>query len=313
MKFANENLASQLQNIGFSLDKKGRTIVLNSPISSMTKMITDIERGSFSARKNMRRAQGFFKSESENDDADNEGGSDKWRGGTVEDLKRDLLGGINMAPFIAQKTKLGSSQLLEKLLPKLAEVVPRRRRTMSEHDGEWDYSRRWEITPFAATKRALGTGRTVDINCHFAVDAGNKASQLNEYGTVVWAICDLIESAGIPVRVTCSYAVEDFTEGRLSYRCGVEIKKPGSYLAPNALAAVFQSNFFRRVIFANMQLAGDLENDQTTFGLGMPVQNNTPIEFTNGQIVISPRVTGASADEISAVLLEEITGKESAA
>lgn len=237
-----------------------------------------------------------------------------FKGGTAQDLKTALKGGVDMAVFLEKRNEFAKSGLLDKLRVALANVTPRRARVMSEHDGEWMYDRRWEIQPFQATTKVPGMGRTVDVQCDFSINASANADSINRYGAMVWAISDLIEQAGITTRILYTTSgARTCSEGQVSQRIILEIKKPGQYLAPNMLAGVCTANFFRRAGFAFIGLSANLHKRAPAWSLGSAVEEKRRIAFSEGKLVLSPSSVHATNDEIEQAILQTIRTTRGAA
>lgn len=301
-KLKNQKLAEQLHELGFEVSNSKENIVdIKSNLGAVFEMMQAVQANELENDKNRERTQRYFKGKSDN--------GDDWTGGSVADLKRDLSGGIDMEPFLKEKQKLASSGLQDKLKTKIAHVIPRRKRSTSEYDGEWTPDRQWEIKPFMSTTKMLSSGRVIDVICHFGVSASSDADEINAYGALVWAISDLIEASGVQTRITSRYSCRN-TGPSVDTEIEIEVKKPGQYIAPNLVAAVFQSNFFRRPVFALMNLACDLQNATSNFGLGSPKQNSTRIAYADGAITLSPNVRHAGAEEIENIIIEAVTGRK---
>lgn len=314
----NQALRGEMEALGFRVDcyknpEKGQgegenVVSLASGMGGVLRMIDAVRAGALSNIGNQSKTLGYF-TESPHEDGYER--RESFSGGTVSMLERDLAGGIDMAPFKAQKEKLARSGLQEKLQTKIANVVPRRRRAMSEHDGEWDFGRRWDLKPFAATQKALSSGRIVDVICHFAVNCKAKAHDINSYGAMAWAISDLIETCGVATRIVCSYSVRGVdSEKQVNSQIEIEIKKAGQYIAPNMVAAAFQANFFRRAVFGLLTLSCDLQNQGVSYGLGWPNEDFPRLKYSDGKLEMSTHVTYAGTEELEAAIIETVTGKK---
>lgn len=230
-----------------------------------------------------------------------------WTGGTAQDLRDDLEGRIDMRPFEKAKQKFEQSSLSKKLKERFEKCQPRRTRVKSEYDGEFNESRRWDITPFDGVKKAPGFGRAIDVIVYGSVSAQVDAKELDAYGNTVWALVDIIEQSGCNARVVTRYQQSDYTQGKGGKLViDVETKKSGEYIAPSLLAATFKSNFFRRAIFQQICLGADIAGEMVGYGLGRPYNREKKIEFNDGQLILAPEVRNASFDEIEKELLKAI-------
>lgn len=216
-----------------------------------------------------------------------------WRGGSFKQLTAALKGDLPLTPFIAAKDKFAKGQLAEKLKTKLADVMPRRKRVLAEHDGQWEMDRQWEITPFTATTRAMGSTRFVDIVVHVAFSAGVDADDINRYGAAVWGVSQAIEDAGIQTSIT--YAMQGLgnsSDGEVDAHARITLKKSGEYISPNVLAGAFTGNFYRRFMFVFYPLCADIAEKEVSHGFGGVPNFPNLIEFKDGQLHVYPRVVG---------------------
>lgn len=231
----------------------------------------------------------------------------EWCGGTTKDLSDDLEGRIDMRPFEKARDKFEKSDLAQKLKERFEKCQPRRQRVKSEYDGEFNESRRWDITPFDGVMKAPGYGRSIDVIVYGSVSATTSAEELNAYGNMAWALIEVIERAGVNVRVSTRYQQIGYTDSRHgTLTVDVESKKAGEYLSPSLLAATFKSNFFRRAIFQQIALGADVIGAQVSYGLGRPHQPEKSIEFKEGQLILAPRIRNAGFEEIERELLKAI-------
>ena len=231
-------------------------------------------------------------------------------GGTRDGLISDLGGQIDLAPFLKQKEKFMQSDLISKLRTKGALGKPKRKRFMSAHDGEWNPDRKWELKPFQDTRRVRRLNRTIRIACDFSINCGTKAEDINRYGAMVWALAEIIENAGIQVEVIYESKSKgcDKRGGRVVSMFFVHMKKPGEYMAPQNLAALFTSNFYRRLGFAFTSLAPAVVGDlQCTNHAGVPQVDHTPIQFKDGVLRLSPKAPLLRADAVEEAIMQAIT------
>lgn len=229
----------------------------------------------------------------------------EFSGGTYE----SLFELPDMTPFAIAKEKLRNSELTKKLSAKFSNIN-RRRRILSEHDGEWEMSRQWEIQPFYNAKRQQTPHRIIDINCHLNVSCGVSAQEISSFGCMVWAINDVIESCGINtnINIVCDSAGVD-EGGNLYCRVKLNLKKPGEYINPSNIARCLTSNFYRRVIFSWDVIACDFGGGLTSGGLGTPCRIPDIIKFENGVLNISSETIRVPNDKnVQEELVKAIIG-----
>jgi hypothetical protein len=235
------------------------------------------------------------------------GDDEAFKGGSLADLEAALSGKVDMQAYLQAKRRFSESKLGQRLNTVTQDLAPRRKRFTSEHDGEWDYGRQWEITPFYSTSRAFAPARTVRIMADFSISARAKADEIDRYGVMVWALSDMIESTGVMTEVCfynavtgCAYGPD--TDGKTI----IKLKRAGEYIAPSLLAAAFKANFFRRAGFAMIATHGEVSGGEVSGCLGSPVRSNVPIEFGRGELWIRTNATTGYDGAIEREILKAV-------
>lgn len=202
-------------------------------------------------------------------------------GGTWEDVTNLK----NMENFKKQLEAFKKNKLEEKITTKI-DYSPKRRRYLSEHDGDYDHDKRWEIKSFNNSKKELLPITVIDVNVDMSISADTGSDEINKYGALVWSIIQLIESLGIQANINIINDSINSYDGGGNITLTYCIKKAGEYISPIALATTFQSVFYRRAIFSGMVLAADNFNKEIAYGLGRPrtLRTNKHIWFENGAI-----------------------------
>jgi hypothetical protein len=201
----------------------------------------------------------------------------KFCGGTKQEIYDSIDGKFDQDRFIKKRDqvrkKFSKLQELESL------ITRKRVRYMSEHDGELDHDRMWELNPFHATRFSNnGVARTIDVNVEMCLSAGVNPEAISEYGSTVWAVIDMLENAGIQCNVNIAttlrgLGVNKDPKPRIdSYRFLTTIKKAGEYIDTMDIARCFTSNFYRRVIFASWNMFCEASGRQTSYGFGYPYE-----------------------------------------
>lgn len=194
-----------------------------------------------------------------------------WRGGTKKEILNSENGEFDIKPFLDQKEKLQKSvgsqlEFLE------AELLRKRTRFLSEHDGELDFDRLYERAPFYSTKFTNnGVARIMDINVDFTFSAGVDQKAITEYGTMAWAITDILEKAGIRCNIFVNTVCTGQSHGELpinDYITKIKIKSTEEYIDTLDIARHFTSNYYRRVIFSNWGMANEAMGREVSYGFG---------------------------------------------
>lgn len=313
--FANELLRNTLLGVGFSVTKytqansKAPVVVIKgTPTNVMALMPKLREKDWNKQAPDAKRMTREILSTDEN-----------WKGGSYETLLTNLSGEIEMTRYYKERDKLKKTGFERKLREKIAMIAPRRTRCNSEHDGEWSLDRKWDTTPFQATKKALGAGRTLDITVNLCASAGVDSKDFDRFGTQVWAISDLIEGAGIQTRITAQYDVGRLGEtkegGQVDGLIQIQLKDPTQFVTPTRLAACFTTNFYRRPVFALMVGVSQLENGEVDYGLGSPRHAAYPIKFLpeNGSLTMNVGTMGFDQNDMTAEILAAVDATVGAA
>lgn len=256
---------------------------------------------SWSKPYNNERNRSFF---SDGDDGHYGG----FQGGSVRSLNADLAGKKDITPHIRKMREMEASGLLRRIRTVVGQAYPKRRRVFSEHDGDWDHDRQWDVMPFQATSRPPQVGRTLTLDCDMCVNGGTDSKDLDAYGVLVWAISNIIESAGICTRIVYTEFTKGSTGSGSNSDIQIVIKQTSEYIAPPLLAAVFQTNFFRRVGFSLLALAADAMGETVTPGMGRAATKKRTLEYGDGVLQLHPDLAEKSPENLERMILEAARG-----
>lgn len=190
-----------------------------------------------------------------------------WNNGTVDDLYKEP----DMGLFKRKLAEIQRNPTLQILRPSVQLAPSARKRIRSEHDGDYDLDKRWEIKPFNATHKAPTIKRFMHIDADMSINCMYNASQINDYGATVWAIVQALESRGISVSVSLMQKSVHRSNPEFLTESRHLVKEPLKYTSPGALATVFTSNFYRRCLFFAIAKCGDMQNRDVTHTLGSPI------------------------------------------
>lgn len=232
-------------------------------------------------------------------------GDGSFCGGSKEDLLNDLEGHIDMKPYNEAYDKLDETGLLSKLKTAGALGKPRRKRRMSEHDGDWEYDRMWELKPYQNTVRKQQVLKTIKINCNFSCSGATGAPTIRKYGALVWAIARVIEDAGIQTHIVYSERAKN-VGNNTNVQTWVTLKNPGEYIAPTFLAACFTANHYRRLGFALQALCVPVnDNDQSCHSMGQ-AEPGPAMQFEDGVLTLDVKANHMSYADVERTVLEII-------
>jgi hypothetical protein len=300
----NPALKTALENLGFQIDVDARKrpprwdgdsektehcLHIRGKISALLRYVEAIQSSDLPSK--------ISKEEARNDAVEQiTDDRTEFKGGSLNDLLRNYQGGIDMRPFKAERERLIKLGFERRLREKLADVAPRRKRVISEHDGDWNYDRRWEIQPFESTRKTLGVGRSIQITCNLAVSCAVSAKKINRFATMVWAISDIIEACGIQTEIICRYFSRDYTrEAKVNFLAEFTAKDRETFCTPTTLAAMFNALTWRRTVFSLMEATPDIIGELASYGLGHAVNGDFPVKWVVGEgrlIMNSDTATG---------------------
>lgn len=303
MTTINTRLVKDFTDIGFSVDIDNQNKLWNirGPISATLEFL-DKYPTMFASGDGISEAAGYLNTSDTG-----------WTGGGPDKFRQDLAGEIDMGPFIAEKERLEKTGLIERLQTMVSWVNPIRRRKMSEDDGAWDYSRRFEEKPFIDHIKQPNVIRSIDIVCDMAVNGSATSEDFNKYGAMAWALINIVESAGISVSLSLRFDLRRLAgnDPNWSGDLIIDVKRSGEYVAPSLIACMMQTVFFRRNIFAIMQIIPELNGMVTASNLGnaRPVSG---INFSSGVLCLAPDIINGISGQWEAELLKAIGGQAAA-
>lgn len=208
-----------------------------------------------------------------------------WKGGSFLELKEKP----DTKQFKEFQSKLKQSTMYKKLHTVFHHANIRKRQ-MSEHDGEYDHDRRYDVKPFQRACKGVSPVRKLTLNAHLSFSSGIGSDTINKYGAMVAAICNLLESYGILVEINMISTGRGSVQGQNSdeqlFEDTILIKEPNQYLPITSLLGVFSSNFLRRVEFTRIALDAELSKVGADCGLGRPGKFTKEIDFEKGVLNI---------------------------
>ena len=217
-----------------------------------------------------------------------EASSDKhwlWRGGFLSELESAFEGQRDISGVIKAKNTMGS---ISRDLNTGLRFLPKRRRVLSEFDGDWDFDRRWDMSPFSGAQKQGSAARSLNLIIEFSAGAGTSPKQLDTYGAFIVALIETIEASGITVELTMRLDMMDLSRNGLSSTLDILLKKHGEYLSTQTLASSFWSNFFRRVGFFALMAQSEAYGHEPSSGLGYTRFKAGQIYSDKGELRISP-------------------------
>lgn len=225
---------------------------------------------------------------------------DDWRGGSFDDIfkKRDLsiIKKYNETHF-----KQFSNQLLDH---------SSRKRVRSEYDGDWDFDKRYDISPFS--KRALGKVKKRSIKIYGEVSFSSMTSSkiIDNYGAFIVALVNFFEKQGVNVDLYLTKTGTGAIGGDYSEidRMITHIKRSGEYLAKEDMLKIFSSVYFRRIGFTQIIMASEFRGKTVCGSLGRPIIYNKTFEYKkdNNELHIYSNPDFSQQKQIVELLAKEL-------
>ena len=163
--------------------------------------------------------------------------------------------------FAAAKEELERTGIKEFLEESAIGTRKKRKRVFSEHEGEWDYDRKWEITPFQSTVLRKDEFPYLEVCFPINMLARATPEYITGFGARCLAICEILENAGYRIAVT----MEDWNTGCVVSSCkGVSkgwnfkqrqmlnrmvLREANEYGSIQDFAVYASAAFYRRAIF----------------------------------------------------------------
>lgn len=147
-----------------------------------------------------------------------------------------------------------------------------RRRSRSEHDGEWDYDKRFDVQPFQRREKKKEVVRNVKLVMEGSFSCGVSAETLNRYGSFVSAVISLLEKNGVLVEVYTCYTTDHVSQSGKNAKSLFKIKKADEYLPVSQILKAMSAVWYRRVVFGLIVSHAELHKEHHDYGLGRPHQ-----------------------------------------
>lgn len=226
-------------------------------------------------------------------------GDNGFKGGSFEDIfnekdlsKLDKYNADHFKSFTAALTDFSS-----------------KRRVRSEYDGDWDYDKRYDISPF--NKRADGKTkkRSIKIYGEVSFSGGTGSSTIDNYGAFIVSLVNYFERNGINVDLyltqtgTGAGTTKQFVDRHVTH-----IKPAGAYLAKGEMLKVFSAVFFRRIGFSQIVESCDHMGTEVDHGLGSPFTFNKKYHYdeTKNELHIFSNPSFAEQKSIVELLQKEL-------
>lgn len=194
-----------------------------------------------------------------------------FKGGYFQDIFKDVI--------IDTKSQLDAKPT--------SGLINKRKRFLSEHDGDYVHDRRYDINFMESARREKIQGSNlIKINACASFSARIKSGQINEYAKEICELVNYFEAQGRSVELNMTYKMNRIFSGAPFITAQITIKQPDKYLSKADIYRAFSSVFFRHVGFSVITTLAEINNRDVDRSLGVPVVQEGKIEITDNEINI---------------------------
>lgn len=234
-----------------------------------------------------------------------------WCGGNCEEI---FLPKKDFTQFNKFQDRLRALGVWNKLKTNFAQKNVRRR-VRDAYDGEFDFDKRFDLTPF--TRRGLlpNAHKAIKLNISFSFHFGIGSSTITEFGAFAAAIANILENHGIGVELNIFNMLNGLFEYYSSdlHVTWAKVKRYDEYLPPQMILQVFNSNFYRRAIFFALMTQADLFGKECQENLGSPASAKDALEFKGNEIYIHSTSVLQNQEQTLSKIMDFIEKMSSAA
>jgi hypothetical protein len=240
-----------------------------------------------------------------------------WSGMGAEKLAREYRGETHALQEELEKAReeLARTGMKETLEASMAGVRKKRRRCLSEHDGDWDMDRKYDAFPFLSTKMAKREFPYLEIIFPLAMNSSASKEQIARFNARCLALAEVLEGAGYRVAITGETWIRDLIiECPEVDRLHAEVtgkkggKVPGQrilqlerlvfrdadeYGDAQSFAAYTSTEFFRRTVFSMVYCTAHYRNGlksvltkDVDYSYGQSISER-PLPALPGQLVLT--------------------------
>lgn len=194
-----------------------------------------------------------------------------WKGGYYQDVFKDVV--------------IDTKQAYD--VKPVKNMVNRRKRFLSEHDGDYVHERRFDINFMESARREKIEGSNlIKINANASFSAAINSDDINEYAKQVCEVVNYFESMGRSVELNLFYKQTDMFNGAPATTVFLTVKRPDKYLSKADIYRAFSSLFFRHIGFCCLTYMAEANRKVVNESLGYPVADKDRITITETEITI---------------------------
>jgi hypothetical protein len=235
---------------------------------------------------------------------------DSFHGMSPGDYRRELRGETStlMQGLEHARQELEKTGLKEALEERMVGTKKKRRRALSEHDGDWELDRKFDSCPFFTTITARREFPYLEFIFPIAVNCSATAEEIARFGARSLALAEIFEKAGYRVALTAeAWLGGNLKTGRETEAVMGIMKAPGRFVKQMERIimrgadeygdiASFSSasgvEFFRRICFASYAMGHHLHGFSDKLGTAVDsalgsALSNRPVPAEPGQVVLT--------------------------
>lgn len=194
-----------------------------------------------------------------------------FKGGRYDDMFKDVL--------IDTKKELD--------VKPVQNFVNKRKRFLSEHDGDYVHDRRYDINFMESARREKVQGSNlIKINACGTFSARIESYQIDAYAKEICELVNYFEAQGRSVELNMIYKSNRNFSGAPLIKTFVTVKQPDKYLSKSDIYRAFSSIFFRHIGFCTIVATADFNKKEVDHALGVPLVLENKIDITETEINI---------------------------
>lgn len=166
--------------------------------------------------------------------------------------------------------------------------VNKRKRFLSEHDGDYVHERRFDINFMESARREKVLGNNlIKIKAASGFFASTSFESINDYAREICELVNYFEAQGRSVELNLNYV----KSGLWSYSGGqveidITVKRPDQYISKSDIYRAFSALFHRTIGFGIFSMCAELAKKQVCSGMGSSVVEENRITVKDDEIII---------------------------
>lgn len=193
--------------------------------------------------------------------------------------------------FQRAREELAASGLKESLQASATGMQRKRKRKLSDIEGQYDYLRRYDAFPFVThVIENREAPNTVELCFPMTMNGGASQKELNEFCARCLALAEIIEGAGYRVRIVGeSWNTVGSNQGTRTELTHIVLREEDEYGDVQSLATYASAEFFRRIMFLFLRSPSHaihgLSSEHKNTGVGCTVESR-PLPAMPGQVIL---------------------------